>query len=198
MLDVIKSLVARIGEALLVGMFVEVSFAVLMFMFFKWNVIEHLKSVYALNNAYLAQNAVIGGYFWEYIKSYTLDAGVATLEHYHIIGSVYAILQCMLLAFVVVLQKVLIAIISIPLYLICLIIGIYDGWIARELRRYRAGTESTRRDIYADWAIRFERILFIGYVSIPFYIPAVFWFLGLGIVVAILERMKNEYRQKYL
>ena len=198
MFDVLKSLLARIFEALLFGMFIEVSFAVLMFLFFKWDVIDHLKHIYALNNNYLSQNILIGGYFWETIRTYTLDAGLNTLGHYHIVGSVYAILQCMLLAFVVVLQKVLIAIISIPLYLICLAVGIYDGWIARELRRYRAGTESTRRDIYADWSIRFERLLFIGYVSIPFYIPAVFWFLGIGIVVAIFERMKNEYRQKYL
>ena len=198
MFSIIKNIFLRICEALLFGVFIEVSFSLLMLLVFKVDMLDHLSSVYDSNNNYLANNILIGHGVWSYIQQYTLDIGRTALSTYNIIEWLRIILEVILISLVVVLQKLLIAIISIPIYLICLAVGVFDGWIARELRRYRAGTESTRRESYANWALRFERLLFIGYVSIPMYIPAMYWFLSFGIVIAMLERMKNEFRQKYL
>jgi hypothetical protein len=108
------------------------------------------------------------------------------------------ILKAIYLSAVIYLQKISIVLISLYLYVFIVVIFIFDGLIAREIRRYRAGVESVRRKEFEGYATCIEIPMFLLYLSIPIYIPASIWFICFGFFVAYFHRMKFQYIQKYL
>lgn len=199
---IIKSTFSRLIEALIWGAIFECLIAGIVYYLFGTALIDHLYYVYDDNLNYIANNIWLSHWVWPTIQHYLFDvpqqflAGITV--HTEVTFVLLDYMKCFLLAFMVTLQKIIIVLISLPIYAVILLVAWYDGWIARELRRYRVASESIRRKEYEKYAKRFERLLFIGYVSLPFYIPAVIWFFIGGILIAIFHRMRLEFGQKYL
>ncbi|WP_203249834.1 DUF4400 domain-containing protein [Cysteiniphilum marinum] len=182
-------------HALWIGVLLEIVLSLVWLYFSKSGVIDHLSSVYRANDAYIASNPVVYDYLWQYPQVflnglYSLATGWS--------DSWLMIYSIVLTAMLIVAQKLLIALINVPLYLVCLIVGCIDGLIGRELRRYRVGIESTKRETFERWAFTLERFTFVAYVSIPLFIPPVLWFLPLFIGVVAIHRMAIVFRQKYM
>lgn len=194
-MNYLKGLCARLIESLMIGVIVEIIFSFLWMYIAYQSVFSHFENMYEMNNNYLAHNPMINHYLWSYVSMAMNDvlAWAKSLS-----DSYFQVISLLIYAVSVVLQKILIAIASLPLYIICIIVGSYDGLVGRELRRYRAGIESTRRERFEKWVRHIERFVFIGYVSIPVFIHPILWFLPLGILVACIHRMSIVYTQKYI
>jgi hypothetical protein len=186
--------IQRFLEMIFYGILIEIVVAfVLIYFFSLQEVNDHLVSVFNHNNGYLS-DSLISSWIEPVMRwvvmpvIHWLRPNPDLLNYLGIAG----------LSTGVFLQKVVIAIISIPVFALFILIGIYDGIIQRELRRYRVAIESTRRERFDGWAKHVERFAFVGYVSIPVYIPAPLWFMFWGVITAILLQITTSFIQKYI
>ena len=193
-----KGLLSRLLEALLFGALFESLAAGVIFYCLGTNSITYLQHIWQANRAYIGNNAVVNTYIWPFVAQWSVVYPTEWLNQ--ISGSELggSILVVLVLAAGIICQKMLITLMAVPLYGGIMIIAWYDGWVARELRRYRGGTESIRRETYEAIGVSLERLMFIGYVSLPLYIPAILWFVPLSAAVAFFHRMRLEFVQKYL
>ena len=190
-----KGLIARFAVSILIGVLIDLCFS------FAWSylsgsdVLTHLKSIYASNSEYLSSNPLIDKYLWYWLQHYGMD--YLTQLSSNLQGSWFVLVSILITSLFVVLQRSVIALVSLPLYIVCVVVGMIDGLVGRELRRYQAGIESTRRDYYMRWVAFFEYVAFIGYMTIPLFINPVIWFFSFGVLVACIHRMAITYIQKY-
>ena len=182
---IIKSLIVAIVLAIVFELLVTLTYT-----YFSGN-----DAIHYLTGSYNSNLSYIPDYMNSILRScnYYLNYSIAYvgLDSYHFS-------KVIKLSFLIYLEKLYIALTSLAIYFFILLICIYDGWIAREVRRYRAGTESVRRSEFENYTRIGEIIMFTGYMSIPFYIPPAPWFLFWGFLCGYLHRMKFEYIQKYL
>ncbi|WP_150467597.1 hypothetical protein [Francisella sp. SYW-9] len=113
-----------------------------------------------------------------------------------------------LVTIIILIQKFIILIQSIYIYIVILLFFIFDGVIFREIRRYRAGPESVRRKEFEGYSTLIETLMINGYLfptsillkifGIDVYLSPAIWFLSLGFIAALFHRLKFVYIQKYL
>lgn len=204
-------IIFRILEVIIYGALIEiiVSF-ILCYFLSESSVIAHLNGVYEANNQYLDSGYFVSTNLFAPISNYIITPTTswihAVAETFsnsrglmHVLGGFISdALNTMGYALGVFLQKVLIALISVPVFAVFVLVGTYDGLIQRELRRYRVGIESTKRERFDRGVKWTTRCAFVGYVSIPLYIPAPLWFMAWGIATAILMQMTMSFVQKYI
>ena len=204
-------MIKRVIEMIFYGALIEIlASVVLCYAFQQASVLHHLETVYQRNDQYLDSSYLLSLYVVQPFDHYILMPIVyglkwltqATNGHTGLLGMIFQYLSWFLVIFTgaiaLFLQKCLIALISLPIFFAFILVGFWDGVIHRELRRYRVGIESTKREKF-DKAVKVSsRVALIGYVTIPLYIPAPIWFAFWGIGTAILVQIATSYYQKYI
>ena len=193
------SLIIRFFESVFFGACLEILCVIIIgFCFDTTALLIHFQSIYNLNASYLSDNFVILTGISPYLHHWSIHLLPSIEQIPFINDGLESMVFCIILAMVVVIQKLIIVLITLPVYILFKILASFDGLISREIRRYRAGFESTRREYITANILRFERFIFIGFVALPFYIPAVLWFGIFGVFVAVLQQIKISYVQKYI
>lgn len=198
------AVVARAFETLCYGVGIELIAAiVLCYALGEASTFNHLSSVFVANSVYLDSGTLLHSFVLGPLTAYVIDP----VTHFfswvadrlsNVSNLLVQVMQALSLATGVFLQKLCIALISIPLFAVLMDIGGLDGFVQRELRRYRVGIESTKREHFqrlVKWCVR---AAFIGYVAIPLYLPAPIWFAAWGVLAAWLVQIQISFIQKYI
>jgi hypothetical protein len=189
-------LACRFFLAILFGVIIDVVFSFVWMYVSGTNILVHFKEIYASNSAYLSHNPIVEHYVWHWMQTYGMQPLIDLANSLQ--GSYCQVASILIFAIFVVLQRAVIVIVSLPLYLVCIAVGMFDGLIGRELRRYQGGVESIRRDYFMRWIKVIEYIAFTGYMVLPIFINPVLWFFAFGALVACIHRMAVTYLQKYM
>ncbi len=196
--------VARMLETVFYGIGIELGAAILLCCLFgEQSTVSHLSCVFDANSQYLDSGNFLHSAILGPLTTYIIDPVTRFFQWMasrlaSVSNILVQVMQALSLASGVFLQKLSIAIISIPLFAVFLVIGGLDGFVQRELRRYRVGIESTKREHFerlVKWCVR---VAFVGYVALPFYLPAPVWFVLWGIIAAWVLQIQVSFIQKYI
>ena len=203
----------RLMVAIIIGVVVELIYSIYIAFTFNDNTVMHLRSMYSYNQGFMSDwlnglfNYIKEGFdsIWKWfdIGYKYLFMGLNFITSYFGIKLQYhsaELFRAIYLSFLIYMQKVIIAFASMINYFIIVLVFLFDGVIARELRRYNGAPESINQN-WTSLTTFGENLMYTGYIAFPFiadvFSPAV-WFLSISFCLCWLYRRQVEYIQKYL